>query len=96
MAKKKKKKFKTPEKTQAQIEWDQTIDEMGEALDSGSYIMAVWSLNGTQVKLYRKSKDFPVDLFPRVLDTLEENLNAEKTEIESRDAPTTIPTGQKV
>ena len=88
MAKKKtKKKQETP---QAVAEWEETIDQMGEALASGSYMIAVWSLNGVQVKLFRKTKIFPTDYFARAMDLLEENLEEEKRRVDVLDAPATI------
>jgi hypothetical protein len=85
MAKKKKK-----QKTAQEKEWEETIDQMGEALASGSYLLAVFSLNGNQINLHRKTVAFPTDYFRHALDLLESDLTKEKDRIEIEDAPTTI------
>lgn len=90
MTKRKKKKDRpTTEEFQ---EWETTVEQVGTALEAGSYLIAVFSLNGTQVGLWRKTKGFPVEYFERALDDLEKDLSQEKDRIEALEGPATLRT----
>ena len=53
-------------------------------LNTGSYMIAVWSLRGLEVRLFRKTKDFPVELFGDAIQALQGNLAEEKDRLTSQ------------
>ena len=54
-------------------------------------MVAVFTLNGADVQMYRQTNDFPSDDFETCVDLLEQDLNRERASMEPPGARTSDP-----
>lgn len=73
--------------------FENMVKEMESALDNDSWMVCIFSMNGTQLRLFRKTggdPGFPVDDFATAVDLLDGDLRAERDKVEAADAPTPV------
>lgn len=81
MAKKKTK--RKPKKDKS--EFDNMIAEFEKAMDADSAMVCIFTMNGNQVRLFRKTMGdpgFPTDDFSTAVDMLDEDLRKERSKVE--------------
>lgn len=61
---------------------DNLATALEHAVESGHYMVAVFTLNGDRVQLYRKTEEFPREDFDTAIDLLERDLRKERGETE--------------
>lgn len=56
-----------------------TASALRQAIDSGSYMVAVWRIEGGKLNLFRKTEAFPVVEFNKAIEMLEADLKNKET-----------------
>lgn len=71
-------------------EFDNMVEEFRQAVDENCWMVCVFSMNGNQVRMFRKtggSPGFPVDDFSTAVDLLDTDLRKERERIEGETTP---------
>lgn len=71
-------------------DWLKLVEEIQSATETGSYMILVLSMNGVQVRVFRRTQAFPVDRFEDALETIEKDLSDERDRVEQVSAPATV------
>ncbi len=53
---------------------------MRKAVESGSYMVAVWRIDGGKLNMFRKTEAFPVVEFSKAIEMLEADLKNKETD----------------